>query len=532
MSVRLPTAHLLSANLRLSGYGSDQAGAMGGPTRRFDRFGSRHSLDITLGVQRGACAAALYAARLKARTNGDTLIMDFPRLPKLVNAIAGVQVDGADQLGNSLAVRGLPVRSRTNLLIRSQEFDNAAWGKSGAGTGSAPVVTANAQTAPDGTTTADSVVFDQGAGITSLDQSVLSQAPDAVIGLDYSFSIWLKAPSPVTIRAQTTDGELFGLLSVTTNWLRYTITGSAVSAMPIILLGKLGDAAGSSTVYLWGAQFEQADAASDYIATTSAPVTASSPLISARKNLLAHSQDFESWTPGSAGTGSNPVVTADIALAPDGTMTADKLVFDQGSGVTSGDQSVLTISATTLAGVTDTLSIWLRADTPAQIRMQTGSSEILAVISVTRNWERYTASGIPVGSSTIVYLGKLGDGAGESEVYAWAAQLEQGAAASDYIPTDGSAVTDYADLIPPGSPMSLVVDGLNYLYITADVVPDSGDATQAILLDCQLRASPADSAAIEFAKPQIEGYVSGTDEAWMVNRTVADGLGFTLAERA
>lgn len=46
--------------------------------------------------------------------------------------------------------------TRTNTVLRSQEFDNASWSKVSSGV-AAPTVTANAATAPDGTLTADRV---------------------------------------------------------------------------------------------------------------------------------------------------------------------------------------------------------------------------------------------------------------------------------------------------------------------------------------------------------------------------------------
>ena len=50
----------------------------------------------------------------------------------------------------TLAPRGLLIEEqRTNLLLRSEEFDNASWAKTNA------TITVNATTAPDGTTTAD-----------------------------------------------------------------------------------------------------------------------------------------------------------------------------------------------------------------------------------------------------------------------------------------------------------------------------------------------------------------------------------------
>src|SRR5690606_5381998 len=57
----------------------------------------------------------------------------------------------------TLELRGLLVEEqRTNLLLRSQEFDNASWSKVSSS------VSANAAVAPDGTLTADKIIVGSG----------------------------------------------------------------------------------------------------------------------------------------------------------------------------------------------------------------------------------------------------------------------------------------------------------------------------------------------------------------------------------
>jgi hypothetical protein len=56
-----------------------------------------------------------------------------------------------------------------------------------------------------------------------------------------------------------------------------------------------------------------------------------------KENLYAASQDLSdsAWTLSASGTGSNPIVTPNNAIAPDGTMTASQVEFDSGSGTTT-----------------------------------------------------------------------------------------------------------------------------------------------------------------------------------------------------
>ena len=69
-----------------------------------------------------------------------------------------------------------------NLLTYSQDFANSDWTKS------LTTITTNSTTAPDGTTTADTITF---AAVTN---SGLNQAPviSQISGNDYTFSVWIK----------------------------------------------------------------------------------------------------------------------------------------------------------------------------------------------------------------------------------------------------------------------------------------------------------------------------------------------------
>ena len=59
--------------------------------------------------------------------------------------------------GTYVGADGLIKSAVTNLVLRSEEFNNAAWTKTSA------TVTANAATAPNGTLTADKLITDSGA---------------------------------------------------------------------------------------------------------------------------------------------------------------------------------------------------------------------------------------------------------------------------------------------------------------------------------------------------------------------------------
>jgi len=198
--------------------------------------------------------------------------------------------------------------SRTNLFLRSEEFDNASWTKNDT------TVTANQTTAPDNTTTADKL---NDTATTSA--HILSQSVTVTSGTTYTGSFFFKQGEHkwVQLLFSTTSSTFAGdawanfdiengvvgntgtdavtptITDAGNGWYRCSISRAAIAsassgvAIPA-LTGNVNTSVRARSylgtgegVFIWGGQFEVGSFASSYIPTTSAAVTraASVPLI-------------------------------------------------------------------------------------------------------------------------------------------------------------------------------------------------------------------------------------------------------------
>lgn len=240
-------------------------------------------------------------------------------------ASGAARFDHNPATGESLGF--LVEEARTNLLTYSEQFDNAAWSKTGA------AITPNTATAPDGTLTADSLIENSGAQSTviisqsggNIFASVFAkEIPGSAkrylyIGLDQGSigsNRWAYAIVDVATGSFVLNSNFIqhtvsnvSVVSFPNGWKRIsgyfsspldakrfviglsnaTLPGNSNSSIPYT-----GD--GTSGIYIWGAQLEVGSFPTSYIPTTTATVTRAADVASMT------GANFSSWYNDAQGT--------------------------------------------------------------------------------------------------------------------------------------------------------------------------------------------------------------------------------------
>ncbi len=286
-----------------------------------------------------------------------SLLLDFANTKQLDNRITFTRSTPAVYYdGKTTAM------AEQNLLLQSQTFDNGSWTKQ------AVTVTADSTTAPDGTTTADTL-----SNSATTAQFWLYQALTLPIGS--TLSIYAKAGTANFIGMSSINGNtnaaVFNLstgavassatdvtasiASVGNGWYRCSIVNNTYAGNYVVVSiqesdlgsGSIGSYTGTGkNIYIWGIQAEARRTLTAYTATTTQPITNYIPvLLSAggnqarfdcnpttgeslgllveeqRTNVCTYSSEFSpNW-------GNNAItVQSNVNVAPDGTQTADCLV--------------------------------------------------------------------------------------------------------------------------------------------------------------------------------------------------------------
>ena len=225
-------------------------------------------------------------------------------------------------------------------------------------------------------------------------------------------------------------------------------------------------------------------------ATQSGPATATWAMngTGVVTNYCLYSEQFDNAAWGSLSGGT---ATANTAVAPDGTTTADTIncaVVNRGLGQPTA------LAAT--VGATYTFSVYLAgtAGQTCKIRVAntTGTvTEATTDVTLTAAFARYSVTvTLAAGATGVMDLWVYRDtGQTAATFYAWGAQLELAAAASTYVATTSAATNSLAAFKVTGLTVSatnlsagqMVTIGERLYVATADVVADaSGNATVSV----------------------------------------------------
>lgn len=286
--------------------------------------------------------------------SGNNLItFDRASTGTFVNSSGNIQAaaSGVPRFSYKPSLGLLVEGERTNLLLRSEEFENASWLKVDA------LTTANAIAAPDGSMTADKLIE-----TTSTNPSghYIVQSATYAPNTYYTFSVFVKAGERskgyltldtglIVFPNGPANGGIFDLSAKTfspyyggvgtstiieysNGWFRLSLTalssaGGFGTSLTIRVLNNAGDTnyAGDNTsgFYIWGAQLEVGAEATSYISTTTATVTRAADIAS------ISGSNFSSWYNQAEGAIFADVTPNDSSSA----LVVNPIIWDIGSGL-------------------------------------------------------------------------------------------------------------------------------------------------------------------------------------------------------
>ncbi len=396
-----------------------------------------------------------------------------------------IPTDGSGDMAFTRASNGTRINSAGlvevcpwNMLQQSETFDNAYWNLYQA------TITSNTTTAPNGTTTADTL--NSGSGFSGVVYtSAIFSAGDIL-----TLSIYAKANTSSILQLGTTDGTdrsanfnlstgvvvssvgvTASIESVGNGWYRCSVSRTMLNPANFFVV----EGTGSLSLFIWGAQTNVGVSAKPYFPTTdrlNVPRLTyqngggGCPSLLLEKqstNLVVQSNDMTQWVNG-AGT-----MTKNATTSPDGTNNA--LSFDNSgdcSTFASASNGVYSWSLFVKQGTSATASIDMSDGTTGDvITTFTFSTKTFSGTSAGGSWTSPSTSYIDLGNGwyriTLIATKNAGSSIGHKIIasgsgytYVYGAQLEASSYPTSYIPTTSASATRVADVCSKTGISSLI----------------------------------------------------------------------------
>jgi hypothetical protein len=227
-----------------------------------------------------------------------------------------------------------------------------------------------------------------------------------------------------------------------------------------------------------------------------------------RLNYVLYSNEFDNsyWSKATSDSTPNPTVTANAAIAPDGTQTADKIDL---TAPPSGEWSVIKrdgINTGATVGSKLQQSLYLKAYDSSQVGknvdvyMYDFSNTVYKTVykyTLTADWQRvvveHTITGANTSTNIQFAFGKARNTVGGStqaeaatDFLVWGVQFESGNYPTSYIPTSGSAVTRTEDFCYINSGLQNTLntsEGTLFVDVEVPRVSSTSDFDRIVLSD-------------------------------------------------
>jgi hypothetical protein len=200
-------------------------------------------------------------------------------------------------------LRGTTVEpSATNLLQRSEEFDNSVWVKAGT---IPATVTPNTGIAPDGTMTMDTINVPDGQS------HIYQNMNTSTAGVEYTVSFWYLGTAGETVRLRHVSNTVVHVKTVTfTGELqRETLTFITGTSFNFVFPADRRAGGNATSFQCWGAQLETGSVATSYIKTEGSAQTRNADVITDDLTLPQTSGIFTATLNNRLITGTRTIAT-------------------------------------------------------------------------------------------------------------------------------------------------------------------------------------------------------------------------------